>query len=126
MLPALESEGQTSRDIQQLKQSFIPAQNVVIYPFAEKETPSEYFWILSKMFLFYKKNISSQDLNACNFHPSCSEYAMISVREMGPVAGVLNGFDRLTRCHPWAKKYYSPDLEKKKLSDPWIQLRHQH
>jgi uncharacterized protein len=114
---------QTMADIQALSGSFSVKKNKKEYPFAQAQHENEYVWALAKAFLFYKKNISSQDLNACNFHPSCSEYAMISVRELGPLKGILNGFDRLTRCHPGARTYYQPDPILPKFSDPFIPLR---
>ena len=88
---------------------------------ADQSPDTEYAWVLSKLFLFYKRRISSQDMGACNFTPSCSEYAMLSVKQLGAAKGIINGFDRLTRCHPIAAKYYPRDSTGQKLADPvWI------
>lgn len=40
--------------------------------------------------------------NTCKFHPSCSEYAVLSIRKHGVVRGLPRAAWRLLRCHPWA------------------------
>lgn len=52
------------------------------------------------LFSGYKYLISSQDGNSCSFQPSCSVYAMHAVESKGFTLGVMETFDRLTRCHP--------------------------
>ncbi|HUH07795.1 MAG TPA: membrane protein insertion efficiency factor YidD [Egibacteraceae bacterium] len=37
----------------------------------------------------------------CRFYPSCSEYAMESVRTHGALRGAWLAMRRLGRCHPW-------------------------
>lgn len=37
----------------------------------------------------------------CRFHPTCSEYAVDSVRVHGAVRGLGYATARLARCHPW-------------------------
>jgi putative membrane protein insertion efficiency factor len=64
----------------------------------------------------YQKGISSQDLPACVFHPSCSRFAFGAIQQAGPVKGILLAGDRLLRCNPFALPYYQFDGEK--LSDP--------
>jgi uncharacterized protein len=118
-----QSKAQTDSDLQLLSGVFQPENTQKTYSFAQNARENEYVFLLSKAFLMYKKLISSQDLNACNFHPSCSEFAMISVREMGLLKGVLNGFDRLTRCHPGAHTYYEMNTKTGKLSDPLIRVK---
>lgn len=118
-----QSKAQTAGDLQLLSSVFQPENTKKTYSFAQNAHENEYVLLLSKTFLMYKKLISSQDLNACNFHPSCSEFAMISVREMGVFKGVLNGFDRLTRCHPGARTYYEINTKTGKLSDPLLHIK---
>jgi putative membrane protein insertion efficiency factor len=85
----------------------------------ETEAPeSEFSWAFGKLFLFYKKFISSQDSGACAFHPSCSVYAIRSVRKNGVIKGLVQSFDRLTRCNPGAKGHYPLHAESQKLYDP--------
>jgi len=38
---------------------------------------------------------------ACRFYPSCSQYALIAVREHGVMRGAWLATNRLARCHPW-------------------------
>ncbi len=74
--------------------------------------------VVSTMFLFYKKFISSQDYNSCVFEPSCSVYAIHSIQKLGFLVGYLNAFDRLTRCHGLASEYYQFDPKTHLLYDP--------
>ena len=36
----------------------------------------------------------------CRFHPTCSEYAMLSIQKHGVLVGVRMSAKRLTRCRP--------------------------
>ena len=38
----------------------------------------------------------------CKFHPSCSAYALESLRSHGPVRGSVLAVWRVLRCHPWS------------------------
>jgi hypothetical protein len=38
---------------------------------------------------------------ACRFYPSCSQYALIAIREHGALRGSWLALARLARCHPW-------------------------
>ena len=73
----------------------------------------------STLFLFYKTFISSQDIPACIFTPSCSEYAVEALRKKGLVTGWLSTFDRLSRCHGFAKPGHYPfDTQLNRFYDP--------
>jgi len=72
----------------------------------------------SLLFLFYKNFISSQDMASCSFYPSCSEYALIAVREQNIFTGTMNFFDRLTRCHTLTPQHYHIDHQLKLQLDP--------
>jgi putative membrane protein insertion efficiency factor len=39
----------------------------------------------------------------CRYFPSCSEYATQSLKEHGPIRGLLLGVWRVLRCNPWSK-----------------------
>ena len=54
----------------------------------------------------YKKTLSRQDGDACNFIPSCSEFAAQALKKKGFLIGTLMSADRLTRCHPFAGGKY--------------------
>jgi len=74
--------------------------------------------ISSLFFVIYKVIFSSQDVDACVFTPSCSVYAIQSIKKKGIIVGLLNASDRLQRCHPGANKHYPIDPKTNKLYDP--------
>ncbi|MCA1832638.1 MAG: membrane protein insertion efficiency factor YidD [Actinobacteria bacterium] len=37
----------------------------------------------------------------CRFHPSCSEYAVLALRDNGAVRGSWLALSRVGRCGPW-------------------------
>jgi hypothetical protein len=68
--------------------------------------------ILGKVFIlfvrFYQIGISPLFILCCRFHPSCSEYAIIAIREHGPFKGLFLSAMRLLRCHPFHPGGYDP------------------
>ncbi len=74
--------------------------------------------IIKNLFHFYKHYISSQDGQRCRYSPSCSEYAFISIKKHGLVFGVMDFFDRFTRCNPTSPENYVFDKEKYIFIDP--------
>ncbi len=62
---------------------------------------------------FYQGAISPLLGAHCRYTPSCSEYFIQSVRQRGPIAGMLTGLWRICRCHPLAKGGYDPVPAKK-------------
>lgn len=65
--------------------------------------------VFSPLLKFYKKVISSQDLDVCTFTPSCSEYASLSFSRFSFVIALLKTGDRLLRCHNFNIYYYPHD-----------------
>ncbi|QIK39018.1 membrane protein insertion efficiency factor YidD [Caldichromatium japonicum] len=49
----------------------------------------------------------------CRFYPTCSEYAIESIRIHGVVYGVYLALRRLLRCHPWHPGGVDPVPEKR-------------
>jgi putative membrane protein insertion efficiency factor len=50
----------------------------------------------------YRLTVSPLYGDRCKYHPTCSQYALDAVREVGLVRGsVLAGW-RLLRCNPWS------------------------
>lgn len=37
----------------------------------------------------------------CRFHPTCSQYAVESMRVHGALRGTAYAIARIARCHPW-------------------------
>lgn len=57
----------------------------------------------------YKKFISPQDMECCNFTLSCSSFGVYSIKKYGILFGMLMASDRLQRCNSLARKYYRID-----------------
>jgi len=47
----------------------------------------------------------------CRFHPTCSDYAIQSIRSHGASRGLVLSLRRLTRCHPWSATGFDPVKE---------------
>jgi uncharacterized protein len=73
--------------------------------------------IFTGFFLGYKHLFSSQDSRSCTFEPSCSVYAVETIRKNGLIKGILDSVDRLTRCNGLSPRNYEIDMEKHLLID---------
>ena len=49
----------------------------------------------------------------CRFMPTCSEYAMESLRTHGLIKGSYLTIKRIGKCHPWGSHGYDPIPTKK-------------
>jgi uncharacterized protein len=110
----------------------INAQNAMDFSFArslqnaqEKEVytfdfnyQNELVAFTNLLFVSYKSFISSQDYNSCVFHPSCSVYAMESIKKHGFILGFMGSFDRMVRCNGLSINQYEIDFEKGLALDP--------
>lgn len=47
----------------------------------------------------------------CRFEPSCSQYAISAIEQLGVVAGCFRTIMRLLKCHPWCKGGYDPVIK---------------
>jgi uncharacterized protein len=45
---------------------------------------------------------------SCRFHPTCSSYAIESVRSHGALRGLYLATARVLRCHPWHAGGFDP------------------
>ncbi|WP_210757226.1 membrane protein insertion efficiency factor YidD [Croceimicrobium hydrocarbonivorans] len=79
---------------------------------------TEILEFMKLLFTGYKALISSQDVQACNFHPSCSVYAMQAIRARGFFGGSIDAFDRMSRCHPLSLDHYEVHKESGLALDP--------
>ena len=61
----------------------------------------------------YQFLLSPLLLPRCRFYPSCSQYALDSIRYFGIVKGIWKACGRLLRCHPWCIGGYDPVLPDK-------------
>ena len=49
----------------------------------------------------YQRFISPALGQRCRYYPSCSEYAVQSIQELGPIRGTILAGYRLVRCTPF-------------------------
>lgn len=98
----------THRNISRPQKSFVAA---------SKHNRNELEFIMSGLFLFYKKFVSSQDGNSCTFSPSCSEYALMAIKRMGLIEGSAATFDRISRCNG-----LSPEKYQRSMVNPSLML----
>lgn len=83
-----------------------------------EETPKDGMTTLRTMFYLYKMFVSSQDAQSCMFKPSCSEYAFHSMKKHGLVLGVIDFWDRFSRCNPFSRQNYEYDAVNNIFLDP--------
>ncbi|WP_425304519.1 membrane protein insertion efficiency factor YidD [Treponema phagedenis] len=57
---------------------------------------------------FYQKAISPLFPPTCRYYPTCSAYALESIKKYGPFKGVFLAIKRILRCHPFHKGDYDP------------------
>lgn len=111
------TQGQSSREISTMKNVF--SENTRRHTYQLKlESTNELKMLFSALFVFYKKFVSSQDASHCSFTPSCSVYMIQAIRTQGPLWGMINGFDRLTRCNSLSPEKYKIHPRKKLFIDP--------
>jgi uncharacterized protein len=56
--------------------------------------------ILLGLIGFYRRWISPGLAPRCRYHPTCSDYAVQAIRELGPLRGSIVAGWRLLRCNP--------------------------
>jgi putative component of membrane protein insertase Oxa1/YidC/SpoIIIJ protein YidD len=119
ILASVISNAQKNRLISEFSGQFGITRTEVRYSEYLKSSHNEIQAVFSGLFLLYKHFISSQDVNSCNSEPSCSVYMMESIKKRGLFPGILDGLDRLTRCHSYIEPgKYSIHKETKKYDDP--------
>ncbi|NOZ47685.1 MAG: membrane protein insertion efficiency factor YidD [Chlorobi bacterium] len=111
------SEGQSKYELELLKSTLSSAPKKQTWSFVRSYS-NEYDFMFSHLFLFYKNFISSQDANSCSFTPSCSIYAIQAIKKQGVVIGLINFFDRFTRCNSMSPENYLIDKHSHLLIDP--------
>ena len=57
---------------------------------------------------FYQRYLSPLKAPACRFYPSCSQYAIDSLRKYGLLRGFCLSLWRLLKCHPFHPGGYDP------------------
>jgi len=65
-------------------------------------------WLLIIPVKLYQWFISPLLPRTCRYQPTCSEYAIESLRVHGPIKGLFLGTKRILSCHPWGGQGYDP------------------
>jgi putative membrane protein insertion efficiency factor len=58
-------------------------------------------WIMLSLIGLYRRVVSPLLPPSCRFRPTCSGYAMESIRRHGPFKGFWLTVRRIIRCHPF-------------------------
>ena len=56
----------------------------------------------------YQSIISPLFPPTCRYTPTCSEYAIQSLKKHGLIKGVYLSIKRVVKCHPWGGSGYDP------------------
>lgn len=59
-------------------------------------------YILIALINFYRKFISPLTPPVCKYYPTCSSYALTSVKRFGAIRGTALAVWRILRCNPWS------------------------
>ena len=57
------------------------------------------------LIVFYQKYFSKK---TCLYDPTCSQYMLEAINNLGVIAGILLGTWRILRCNPFSKGGYDP------------------
>ncbi len=114
----VQLSAQNKNDIEIFENLFEPTPHVHEYRQYIENNNNEFHWLASGLFVFYKSFFSSQDGNHCVFHPSCSVYAIQSIKKKGLIIGFADAIDRLSRCNRLSPEKYSKFENTDLLFDP--------
>lgn len=123
-LTSIELSAQSDEDIA-LARSIVQETVKPDYSY-QYQGETEIFEFMKLLFTGYKFFISSQDIQACNFHPSCSVYALQTIRSNGLIKGSVDAFDRISRCHPLSLDQYELHEPSGLALDPVSHQHHDH
>ena len=65
-------------------------------------------WLLIAPIWVYQRTLSPLKGCCCRFEPSCSHYAIESLRVHGAATGLWLAVRRLLRCHPYCEAGWDP------------------
>ena len=68
---------------------------------AAPSRPSPLARLLMALVGLYQRVSALRAVPRCRFHPTCSQYAVDSLRVHGAVRGLGHAAARIARCHPW-------------------------
>lgn len=64
--------------------------------------------IFIKLIKIYQKYISPVKPPVCRFYPTCSQYAVDSLKKYGFLKGSFKALLRILKCHPFHPGGYDP------------------
>ncbi|MGF7186440.1 hypothetical protein GGQ84_002542 [Desulfitispora alkaliphila] len=64
--------------------------------------------IIVMLIVFYQKGVSPFLSPRCRFYPTCSQYTLEAIEKRGLITGVVLGFLRILKCHPFHPGGYDP------------------
>jgi putative membrane protein insertion efficiency factor len=70
-----------------------------------------------KLLRFYQRWISPAFGARCRYYPSCSEYAIQAVQQLGILRGLVLAAWRLLRCNPLSRGGFDP-VDEQRLFQP--------
>lgn len=73
-----------------------------------------FLFIISPLFIIYKKIISPLLGPRCKYHPNCSNYFMQAINIHGLTKGLILAVLRIIRCNPFSGGGFNPVAEKGK------------
>lgn len=62
-----------------------------------------------RLIIFYQKHLSR---HRCLYQPTCSEYTLQAINNIGVIPGIFAGAWRILRCNPFSKGGYDPAPER--------------
>lgn len=65
-------------------------------------------YIFIYLIKFYQKFISPLKPPSCRFFPTCSQYALESLKKYGSIKGSYLAIRRVLKCHPFHPGGYDP------------------
>jgi putative component of membrane protein insertase Oxa1/YidC/SpoIIIJ protein YidD len=88
-----------------IEQPVEPESSIGFKQIGNKTEFQELTFIALSAIRLYQFTLSGKQADVCNFKPSCSRFAYISIKNYGPFWGILMASDRLQRCNPLAFQY---------------------
>ncbi|OCZ50081.1 membrane protein insertion efficiency factor YidD [Dehalobacter restrictus] len=64
--------------------------------------------VFVSIIVFYQRFVSPLKGRTCRFYPTCSDYAIQSVKKYGIIKGIGKSLIRITKCHPFHPGGYDP------------------
>ncbi|AFV04005.1 MAG: membrane protein insertion efficiency factor YidD [Dehalobacter sp. 4CP] len=64
--------------------------------------------VFVSIIVFYQRFVSPLKGRTCRFYPTCSDYAIQSVKKYGIIKGIGKSLIRIAKCHPFHPGGYDP------------------